>query len=111
MAQKDIQEALKIAEDNAGLSCPLSSDACGEYFEQIRDLLRKSVELKSYPTFSEYQGGGTILDEYTTLKNVISECAREGIDFIEVVELIRGGNEVLIQSGEIKAVKGKANGS
>lgn len=46
MAQKEIQEALKIAQENSGLGCPLSSDACGEYFEQIRDLLRKAVELK-----------------------------------------------------------------
>ena len=43
MSEKDeyIQEALEISENNAGERCPLSSDACGAYFEQIRDLLRK----------------------------------------------------------------------
>ncbi len=35
-----VREALAIAEANSGDHCPLSSDACGEYFEQIRDLLR-----------------------------------------------------------------------
>jgi len=46
MSQADeyIQEALELAEDNAGDRCPLSSDACGAYFEQIRDLLRKVSE-------------------------------------------------------------------
>ena len=38
-----IREALELAEDNAGDRCPLSSDVCGAYFEQIRDLLRKVV--------------------------------------------------------------------
>lgn len=42
-AEEYIKEALEIAENNAE-SCPLSSDACGAYFEQIRDLLRKVVE-------------------------------------------------------------------
>lgn len=38
-----IRDALELAEENSGNCCPLSSDACGERFEQIRDLLKKAV--------------------------------------------------------------------
>ena len=40
-----LQEALRIAEEN-GPNCPLSSEACGERFVQIRDLLRKVIGVK-----------------------------------------------------------------
>lgn len=66
--------------------------------------------LKSYPTFDEYDGGGSLLNEYTTIKNILSECGGRYIDFIEIVKLIRAGNEVLILSGEIKAV-GRRSGN
>ena len=67
--------------------------------EQLR-----AFDPPKYPTFDEYQGGGSILNKYTTIKNTIAECEEHGVDFLEVIGLIQAGNEVIILSGEIKAV-------
>lgn len=61
--------------------------------------------MSKYPTFEEYHDGGSILNGYTTVNNVIAECRNHSVDFDEVIGLIKSGNEVIILSGEIKAVR------
>jgi hypothetical protein len=58
-----------------------------------------------YPKMDEYSGGGSILNEHTTIKNVTQECLRSGVSADEVFALIRSGNEVIICHGKIQAVR------
>ena len=58
-----------------------------------------------YPIWEDYEGGGSILTKYTTLENVISECKVHDISYEEISKLIKDNNDVIILSGEIKAVR------
>ena len=64
-----------------------------------------SSALDCWPTFSEYGGGGTILTRTTGQSGFDDECRRHRVDAAQVRKLIADGNEVLILSGEIKAVQ------
>ena len=57
-----------------------------------------------YPEMKNYNGGGSILNDHTTIRNVTQECLRSGISADEVFALIRAGNEVIICDGKIQAV-------
>lgn len=57
-----------------------------------------------YPSLDQYHGGGSILNEHTTIRDVTQECRRSGISADEVFSLIRNGNEVIICDGKIQAV-------
>ena len=58
-----------------------------------------------WPSFSEYGGGGTILNTSTSASNLVNECQRHGVNMLMVRDLISAGNEVMILCGEIKAVQ------
>lgn len=55
-----------------------------------------------YPKIYEYHGGGSIYNKHTSIRNLLTECPPNLVD--EVFHLIKEGNEVIIQGGEIKAV-------
>lgn len=61
-----------------------------------------------YTKWRDYHGGGSILNEYTTLRNVVSECAINQLsddDVDEVFRILRKRGEVIILNGEIKAAQ------
>ena len=62
------------------------------------------VEPACYPSLSQYDGGCSILNGHTTIRNVLAEC-RECTPEVcdEVFRLLREGNEVFLLGGEIKA--------
>ena len=62
------------------------------------------VDRHCYPSLSEYDGGCSILNGHTTIRNVLAEC-RECTPEVcdEVFRLLREGNEVFLLGGEIKA--------
>lgn len=65
---------------------------------------RKSVN------WDDYHGGGSILNGYTTVRNVASECESHNLsDYVakEVWRIVSSGGEVIILNGEIKAVRNK----
>jgi hypothetical protein len=57
-----------------------------------------------WPSFTEYQGGGSILNRHTTTAGLLAECRAHGVDADQVRQLITAGNEVLICNGVIRAV-------
>jgi hypothetical protein len=61
-----------------------------------------SGALDGYPFFDDYDGGGTILNMYTSEENVrrIPQAIRQ-----DVCDLIRNGCEVIILSDQIKGVR------
>ena len=61
-----------------------------------------SATTDGYPFFDDYKGGGTILNMYTSEKNVekIPRTIRQ-----EVCDLIRKGFEVIILGDQIKGVR------
>ena len=58
-----------------------------------------------YPSFESYKGGGTILNKYTSVKNLERVCSAESVSMNEVAELIWEGMEVLVSAGQIRAVR------
>lgn len=58
----------------------------------------------SFPLIADYRGGGTILNEHTSLLNVRLACRGNEELMSEVMHLIFDGNEVIVSFEKIKAV-------
>lgn len=60
---------------------------------------------EQYPSMDDYHGGGTILNGYTSVNNVVDECRKELVNHWDVFALLADGFEVIINDGEIKATR------
>lgn len=60
-----------------------------------------------YPSLSDYMGGGTILNCWSTVRNVVSVCSDlSPFEQEHVWKIIRAGGEVLVNDGKIRAASG-----
>ena len=59
---------------------------------------------KTYPRYEDYDGGGSILNGHTSVRNVIFECGQNGVLTKEVFRLLCKGMEIIIMDGRIRGV-------
>jgi hypothetical protein len=62
---------------------------------------------KTYPSMGCYEAGGSLLNGYTTVRNIMLEMGemRDHRQIEDAWKVIRHGGEVIIQGGQIRAIK------
>ena len=59
-----------------------------------------------YPVWADYRGIGTILNGYTTVRNVVIECSElSHFEQERVWNILRAGGEVIVNNGRIQTAR------
>ncbi len=58
------------------------------------------------PAWADYHGGGTILNGWTTVRNVVTACSElSHFEQERVWNILRAGGEVIINNGRIQTAR------